>query len=86
MIDRLYADAYPTEVKGMVLVDATHGDIAFGEKRFRDLAAGKTIPGPQSLKSGLPPTHFHEPTVVLRLIPYARHSAQAVKLHSRSGC
>ena len=36
MIDRLYADAYPTEVKGMVLVDATHGDIAFGEERFRD--------------------------------------------------
>jgi hypothetical protein len=63
----------------MVLVDATHEDMAFAEKRFRDLTA-------QSLKSGPPLTDFHEPTVVLRLIPYARHSAQAVKLHSRSGC
>jgi pimeloyl-ACP methyl ester carboxylesterase len=54
MIDRLYVDAYPTEVKGMVLVDATHEDIAFGEKRFRDLATGKTIPEPQTMKSSPP--------------------------------
>jgi pimeloyl-ACP methyl ester carboxylesterase len=54
MSDRLYADAYPGEVRGMVLVDATHEDIAFGDKRFRELFSGKPIPAPQTMKSSPP--------------------------------
>lgn len=54
MIDRIYAASYPGEVEGMVLVDATHEDITFGEKRFRDMATGKPIPPPQTMKSSPP--------------------------------
>ena len=51
MIDRLYADEYPEEVSGMVFVDATHEDIAFGDKPFRELFTGKPIPAVQTIKS-----------------------------------
>jgi pimeloyl-ACP methyl ester carboxylesterase len=54
MIDRLYADEYPNEVIGVVLVDATHEDIAFGDKPFRRMFAGKPIPPVQTMKSNPP--------------------------------
>ena len=53
-IDRIYAVSYPREIEGMVLVDATHEDITFGEKRFRDMATGKPIPAPQTMRSSPP--------------------------------
>jgi hypothetical protein len=54
MIDRLYADVYPEDVSGMVLVDATHEDIAFGDQPFRELFTGKPIPAVQTMKSNPP--------------------------------
>jgi len=54
MIDRLYTDEYPQEVSGMVLVDATHEDIAFGDKPFRELFSGKPVPAIQTMKSNPP--------------------------------
>lgn len=54
MIDRLYIDEYPQEVSGMVLVDATHEDIAFGDKPFRELSSGKPVPAIQTMKSNSP--------------------------------
>jgi hypothetical protein len=46
-------DEYPHEVSGMVLVDPTHEDIAFGDKPFRELFPGKPIPPIEKMKSNL---------------------------------
>jgi pimeloyl-ACP methyl ester carboxylesterase len=49
---RLYAEMYPTEVRGMVLVDAGHEDslMAINGKLVREweLATGKPVPPPQA--------------------------------------
>ncbi len=54
MIDRLYADMYPGEAVGIVLIDATHEDITLGEKHFREMFSGKPVPASATMKSNPP--------------------------------
>jgi pimeloyl-ACP methyl ester carboxylesterase len=55
---RLYADAYPTEVAGVVLVDPTHESAVLGSARYggmvrlREKATGRPIPAPRLSGSG----------------------------------
>lgn len=58
LIARVYAEAYPSEVAGMVLVDATHEDTTLflqGKPvRMRELARKVTVPTVQTMKSNPP--------------------------------
>ena len=58
LIARLFAQQYPTEVAGMVLVDATSDDTQLlyqgNMVRVREGATGKPIPGIQTIKSSPP--------------------------------
>lgn len=58
ILARVYTITYPSEVKGMVLVDATHEDVHLGDKMFRERAKGTPVPSPQTMKTSppLPPT------------------------------
>jgi pimeloyl-ACP methyl ester carboxylesterase len=57
LLARLYITTYPSEVKGMVFVDSTHEDIRLGDKMFREMAKGKLVPPPQTMKTS-PPLPF----------------------------
>jgi len=58
LIARVYAEAYPSEVAGMVLVDATHEDTTLflqGKPvRMRELARRVAVPAVQTMKSSPP--------------------------------
>jgi pimeloyl-ACP methyl ester carboxylesterase len=58
LIVRLFAEQYPQEVAGMVLVSPTHEDTTLSYRgkivRMRTLSTGKTIPPPQTMKSHPP--------------------------------
>lgn len=58
LIARVYAERYPDEVAGMVLVDSTHEDttLLFGGKpvRIRESAKGTTVPPVQTMQSSPP--------------------------------
>lgn len=58
LIARVYAEYYPTEISGMVLVDATHEDttLLYQGKlvRVRDGANGRPVPAPQTMQSSPP--------------------------------
>lgn len=58
LIARVYAEAYPSEVAGMVLVDATHEDTTLflnGKPvKMRDLARKVDVPAVQTIKSSPP--------------------------------
>lgn len=58
LIARVYAEQYPKEIVGMVLVDSTHEDTTLMYQgklvRVRDSARGTPIPAPQTMKSGPP--------------------------------
>jgi pimeloyl-ACP methyl ester carboxylesterase len=58
LIARVYAEQYPREVAGMVLVDPTHEDTTLMYQgnlvRVRDGAKGVAIPPPQTMRSGPP--------------------------------
>jgi pimeloyl-ACP methyl ester carboxylesterase len=58
LIARVYAEEYPNEVAGMVLVDATHEDTTLMLQgklvRIRERATGKSIPPVQTLQSSPP--------------------------------
>lgn len=57
---RLYADAYPGDVAGVVLVDATHESGVLGSMRYggmvrlREKASGRPIPAPRLSQVGAP--------------------------------
>jgi pimeloyl-ACP methyl ester carboxylesterase len=57
LLGRLYTTTYPREVTGLVLVDSTHEDIFLGDKMFRAMAKGTSVPSPQTMKSS-PPLPF----------------------------
>jgi pimeloyl-ACP methyl ester carboxylesterase len=58
LIARVYAEQYPKEVAGMVLVDPTHEDTTLMYQgklvRVRDGAKGTAIPPAQTMRSGPP--------------------------------
>jgi pimeloyl-ACP methyl ester carboxylesterase len=58
LIARVYEDAYPSEVAGMLLVDATHEDTTLflqGKPvRMRELARNVQVPSVQTMKSSPP--------------------------------
>jgi pimeloyl-ACP methyl ester carboxylesterase len=58
LIARVYAEHHPTEISGMVLVDATHEDTTLMYQgklfRVRDGAKGRPVPAPQTMQSSPP--------------------------------
>ena len=58
LIARVYADAFPSEVAGLVLVDSTHEDtvLSFQGKlvRMREFAKGRAVPPAQTMKTSPP--------------------------------
>jgi pimeloyl-ACP methyl ester carboxylesterase len=58
LIVRVYADQYPEEIAGAVLVDSTHEDTTLGYQgklvHVREIAKGRPIPPVQSMKSSPP--------------------------------
>lgn len=58
LIARVYAEQYPKEISGMVLVDATHEDTTLMYQgklvRVRDGAKGRPVPAPQTMQSSPP--------------------------------
>ena len=58
LIARVYAEQYPDEVAGMVLVDPTHEDTTLMYQgrlvRVRDAAKGVPVPSPQTMRSSPP--------------------------------
>ena len=57
ILARLYKSIYPSEVTGLVFVDATHEDIHLGAGMFRETAKGTPVPPPQSMQTS-PPLPF----------------------------
>ena len=61
LLVRLYADAYPGDVAGVVLVDPTHESGVLGSARYggmvrlREKAAGRPVPAPRLSQEGAPP-------------------------------
>jgi pimeloyl-ACP methyl ester carboxylesterase len=58
LIARVYAEEYPKEISGMVLVDATHEDTTLMYQgklvRVRDGARGRSVPSSQTMQSSPP--------------------------------
>ena len=58
LIARVYAEEFPSEVAGMLLVDPTHEDtvLSFQGKlvRIREFAKGKPVPSAQTMKTSPP--------------------------------
>jgi pimeloyl-ACP methyl ester carboxylesterase len=58
LIARVYAEQYPKEISGMVLLDATHEDTTLMYQgklvRVRDGAKGRPVPAPQTMQSSPP--------------------------------
>jgi pimeloyl-ACP methyl ester carboxylesterase len=58
LVARVFADEYPGDVAGMVLVDATHESTVLGINnkpvRLRELATGRAVPAPQTMRSSPP--------------------------------
>ena len=61
LLVRLYADAYPADVAGVVLVDPTHESGVLGSMRYggmvrlREKATGRPVPAPRLSQAGGPP-------------------------------
>ena len=60
LLVRLYADAYPGDVAGVVLVDPTHESGMLGSMRYggivrlREKATGRPLPAPRPSQAGAP--------------------------------
>jgi pimeloyl-ACP methyl ester carboxylesterase len=65
LLARVYAERYPADVAGAVLVDATHESAVLGNVRLggwvrmRELATGRAIPEPR--REGAPPGAEYDP-------------------------
>lgn len=55
MLARLYTIRYPSEVVGLVLVDAMHEGTVIANKGLVSMSNGKPAPPPQTMKSSPPP-------------------------------